>query len=280
MTLFDDREYLEQKKATERRRLVEFVQKRTEAAKLLETDSPPVEVSAPKKKRAQRKKTPEPQSDYDRSRREEYTKRMEADPLRREIKPPTLPAGIKFIDQSQFDPTRLSLIGRAASNQISWPWLIWGNVGCGKTYLAAEVFTKFSGLKRWYSYSDFCSHCTKLDNEGTLFLTAFNGSQREFSRDTWWNGHIGEASLVVIDDLGTGAPSPQRNEIVHSLLERRKGKPLIFTSNFSIDNNDRQNLHSVFDDRVLSRIMAGTWQNQLPGHDRRLRFDNPEFHDR
>lgn len=77
-----------------------------------------------------------------------------------------------------------------------------------------------------------------------------------------------DASLLILDDLGVRKPSEGMFHLLFDILELRKTKATVITSNKSLDE-----LCEIYTDgRIYSRIAAGTVM-QLTGTDRRLRED-------
>lgn len=93
---------------------------------------------------------------------------------------------------------------------------------------------------------------------------------RSNGSDQWseWERNIREkiadASLVVFDDVGLRDPSPAAYEAFYLMVESRKDKPTIYTSNL-----DASQLCATFDDRIASRLLCGT-RIRMRGDDRRL----------
>ncbi|MCR9197781.1 MAG: hypothetical protein NXI04_04015 [Planctomycetaceae bacterium] len=60
-------------------------------------------------------------------------------------------------------------------------------------------------------------------------------------------------SALFLDDLGIRKPSEAVYQTLFDLLEWRKGKPLIITTNKAISD-----LAKMYDDRIVDRLTAGT----------------------
>lgn len=235
----------------------------------------PVTPAPRSKKRAQPEKE---MSETDRLRRDEYWRKMRegtptavSAPAKADRKIP----GREFdIDLHKFTQARLSIIRDAVSGNMKWPMYIYGEVGRGKTFLAAAIYKEWAsnGPVLWMPYTQYCDRCDDLRLKRELCIT--DGFRNfEFSVETWWD-YIRAADLVVIDDLGVGEKGPWRNEWIFELLERRHRKPLIFTSNLHFDNLQgpmniaHSTIFEVFDGRVISRIREGR-PIHLQGHDMR-----------
>lgn len=212
------------------------------------------------------------QNESDRKRNEDYERRMargareegEA-PIELHTRKPQ--PGVFGIDDSQFNPTRRAVICDALTSKLKWPCCIWGEVGRGKTYLAAAIYMQWIGTAVWMTYTEFCRHAWKVTTDGELNLSDGDGRPLELSIETWWD-HVANAGVFVLDDVGVGEYRESRNEAVKELLDRRDGKPLILTSNLAPENMDRRSLYALFDDRVMSRIRKGR-RIELTGPDLR-----------
>lgn len=77
-----------------------------------------------------------------------------------------------------------------------------------------------------------------------------------------------EASLLVLDDLGIRKPSEGMFHLLFDVLEVRKSKPTIITSNKTLVELCEQ----YTDERIFSRLAAGTVM-QMTGTDRRINDD-------
>ena len=71
-------------------------------------------------------------------------------------------------------------------------------------------------------------------------------------------------SSIFLDDLGTMEPTRPMFNAFFDLLELRKADPRVIITS----NHDPNRIAELFDDRVRSRIMAGT-MIYLRGEDRR-----------
>lgn len=122
-----------------------------------------------------------------------------------------------------------------------------------------------------------------LDHAGGDYLTASGlcdlVAQAQQGRLEWYHeGHGGvlwpeklwaklaRAHLVVVDELGSrDRVSDHHYECVKRIIDERQGQPLALAS-----NHDIEALARLYDDRIASRIAAGTVLG-LDGDDRRLK---------
>lgn len=133
--------------------------------------------------------------------------------------------------------------------------LLHGNIGSGKSYLAACIANKL------------------IDNNNTCLMTNFNkiinrlSEKFEGRQDILDN--LMNYDLLIIDDLGAERNTEYVNEIMFAIIDARyrSGKPLIITTNLDLKemaentNLDRQ--------RIYSRIFEMCIPVEFKGSDRR-----------
>ena len=133
-----------------------------------------------------------------------------------------------------------------------FPIYVTGSVGTGKTGLAAVMY-RLSKRPIWRRADSFL-----LDLSMGRSDTTYRDELRKAS----------EASLLVLDDLGIRKPSEGMFHLLFDVLELRKTKPTIITSNKTID----ELADHYTDGRIYSRLAAGTVM-MLTGKDRRISDD-------
>lgn len=136
---------------------------------------------------------------------------------------------------------------KAAGQNKTLPIYIHGDTGRGKTCLAALLY-RTAETPLWRRCDDFLL---------TLATTR---------TDHAYNAEIAKAKFATclfLDDIGLRKPTEAMNQILFDLLEIRKGRPTVITSNHSPEH-----LAELYDDRITSRILAGTIIT-LQGSDRR-----------
>lgn len=194
---------------------------------------------------------------------------------------------IRDIDWNMFTQARIDLIQASIENRTKWPLYFFGEVGIGKTFLAAAIYEKWPiGQPLWMPYTQLCDRCERL-RDGRGFTISQGVQSRDITTFEQWWAYLATLKLVVIDDfgilddLGTADLSGDvlqsrryRNEWMISLLDIRSNQPLVLTSNLAIENslhnNRLKSIHEVFDRRLISRIRAGKVV-ELGGHDLRGR---------
>ena len=138
----------------------------------------------------------------------------------------------------------------AASNPSPrLPIYVTGSVGTGKTGLAAVMY-RLSRRPIWRRADSFL-----LDLSMGRSDTTYRDELRKAA----------DASLLVLDDLGIRKPSEGMFHLLFDVLELRKTKPTIITSNKTLDELSDQ----YTDGRIYSRLAAGTVMT-IGGDDRRI----------
>lgn len=98
---------------------------------------------------------------------------------------------------------------------------------------------------------------------GHVLVPEVDGLSYEIGDHGWWRVRCARRSLMVVDEIGTRVANDVRLEAMWQLLEARQGLPTVYTGNL-----DAKGLQSVYDERIVSRLAAGTWI-ELVGPDRR-----------
>jgi DNA replication protein DnaC len=133
-----------------------------------------------------------------------------------------------------------------------FPIYLTGDVGRGKTGLAAVLY-RIAKRPIWRRADSFLLDLSQGRGDDT-----YRSEIRKAA----------EASLLVLDDLGVRRPSEGMFHLLFDVLELRKTKPTVITSNKTLDE-----LCEVYTDgRIYSRLAAGTIMT-LIGEDRRIGDD-------
>jgi DNA replication protein DnaC len=181
--------------------------------------------------------------------------------------PPDLPDG----DASQLEPDLAQAMRLAWARRV-WPLYLHGPPGVGKTFAAAAVFRACAASvtdeaaprPRWWLWPSFCDALARVRTarEGQVEQYEASGRVTYLTEPAIWR-RVASASLIVIDDIGTRTANDLRMEAMWRVLECRQRRPTILTSNL-----DQAAIARVFDERILSRLFAGT-AIDLRGCDRR-----------
>jgi DNA replication protein DnaC len=166
---------------------------------------------------------------------------------------PNLPPGYGHANwESVPDAARLRGMLRRLNNlphdQSEWPLYMHGRPGTGKTCLAALIFAAYKRQPFWRRADELLIEigASRADGYGTL-KTKLNGSP-----------------CVFLDDLGVRPPTEAMTQALFDLMELRARRPLVIVSNHSPDA-----LAKIYDERIVSRITAGTTL-EIAGKDRRV----------
>lgn len=148
-----------------------------------------------------------------------------------------------------------------------WPLVIRGVPGVGKSCAMACVFRSWPRHALWRDCGQLLTRITscRTSKNGSVSVSVpGGGSYEEFEGSICrkWAG----ADLVCLDDVGVRTPSDAQREIFNHLIDLRREKPTILTTNLDYDQ-----FKNVFDERIFSRVFCGSVIN-VTGEDRR--FEN------
>jgi len=154
-----------------------------------------------------------------------------------------------------------------------YPLFVHGPTGTGKTCLSALLFRSCSAPPIWARADDLllslaCGRSSEARIQLELSTEAGDKETRRARKGLTYNDvmhRIAETRSLHLDDIGIREPTDTMRQIFFDLLEIRKGKPFVITSNHSPEQ-----LGELFrDDRILSRILFGTVIHMNHGGDRR-----------
>jgi DNA replication protein DnaC len=161
---------------------------------------------------------------------------------------------------AQIDPALRQTIRALVAGESPWPLFLCGAPGTGKTCAALCLLDHAGG--EYLTVSGLCSKLIQAQ-QGRLEWS------KEGRGGTLWPEHvwnqIGAAPLVVLDEMGCrDKVSDAHYEAVKQVIDDRYCKPLVVISNLALAE-----VSKVYDDRVFSRLAAGTVV-EVAGDDRRL----------
>lgn len=118
--------------------------------------------------------------------------------------------------------------------------LLWGNLGSGKTYMAAAIANALLEQEKKVLMTDFA----RISN-----ISKFDAEEYVKSLDSY--------SLLVIDDLGAEQDSEFALQNIGNVINRRwtSGKPLIVTTNLDLANLKNVNEQELMFARISDRIL-------------------------
>jgi DNA replication protein DnaC len=164
----------------------------------------------------------------------------------------------KCRELSGIDPALRECLRGLCHGDAPWPLYLWGPAGVGKT--CASLVALDYALAGLYWTVQTLAEDAVLAGKGQL---EYRSGRPVSSRALWAEAE--QTGLVVLDELGQRArASDWQYDCVKRLLDAREGLPLIAASNM-----DLSQVAQCYDDRVASRLAAGTVFH-LGGEDRRL----------
>lgn len=150
---------------------------------------------------------------------------------------------------------------RAAFRSKSFPILLWGPPGRGKSYAAALLYATVNGRASWVRAVELIRSIQTCRRDGSVVLP---GALYECGESSIWRSRVQSPDVLFVDDIGLRSPTDSQYEILFELFDRREGKPTIYTSNLSPNE-----IAKIYDDRIASRICRGT-RIEFSGVDRRM----------
>lgn len=142
--------------------------------------------------------------------------------------------------------------------ETDWPLTMLGGVGVGKTCAALCMLDAAQRGVNPIKY------VTAADLVSAITATRMGLPASETPAEIW--RHWKRCKLVVLDEIGARERvSDAHYEIVKQAIDYRQGKPAVFVSNLTLDR-----LAEVYDDRIASRLQAGTVLRMFDWQDRRL----------
>ena len=164
----------------------------------------------------------------------------------------------------QILPSLRLTIRKLVNGELPWPLLLHGPPGTGKTCAALCLLDHAGG--EYATLSGLCDHLIACQNGRVS--TYQNGQGRTIWPENVWKV-VESSTIVVTDEIGTGLrerPTPFQYDTLKKLLDLRFGFPAIFIANLNLEA-----LQRLYDDRIVSRLAAGTVV-LLDGPDRRLQY--------
>lgn len=158
-----------------------------------------------------------------------------------------LPKGYEFADWAQVrQAEQVRQMLRAVQREAVWPLYIYGNPGSGKTCIAALIYEAFTRRPMWSRADDFLLEYVDRGDGRKALQAKVDGTP-----------------CLFLDDLGVRPPTPPMLQAIFDVLEMRKGRPVVIVS-----NHDLRKLSEIYDERIVSRLSAGTVL-EIRGADRR-----------
>jgi DNA replication protein DnaC len=151
----------------------------------------------------------------------------------------------------------------ALNGKLPWPVVLCGPAGLGKTCAALA-------LCDWVERSEFfnlsqLARTVDAAREGRLEKKIEGTPGLTHTVASWWR-FVTTVPLFCLDEIGVRRPTDAQYEVLLNFLDARPAPrwPSVVMSNLSLSELSR-----VYDDRIISRLDAGTVLH-LQGPDRRL----------
>lgn len=141
--------------------------------------------------------------------------------------------------------------------------LLYGSVGTGKTFAAAEVANALIDK----GYSVLMTNFARIANTvGGMF----EGKQEYYD-------DLNSFSLLVIDDLAAERKTEYMQEIVYNVIDSRyrAGLPMIITTNLTAQ--ELKNPHDITNKRIFDRVMEKCLPVEVTGANRRHKKTTEKF---
>lgn len=159
-----------------------------------------------------------------------------------------LPEGYQYARWEYLQqPEKLLEALKAVFEDKRFPLYIHGSTGVGKSSIAALVYSKINRACMWRRADAFLIDVATQRADGWEAL-------QEKIRNT---------PCLFMDDLGLRPPTESMFHALFDIMELRAGKPFVICSNKTLSQ-----LAALYDDRIISRLSAGT-QLLIEGEDRR-----------
>jgi len=142
----------------------------------------------------------------------------------------------------------MNRLTKLSEEQSEWPLYIYGKPGTGKTCIAALIYGAYRRRPIWRRADEL------LIEIGTSRTDGYAALKEKLHR----------SPCVFMDDLGVRQPTEAMTQAMFDLMELRARKPLII-----ISNHTPGALSKIYDERIVSRITAGTTL-EIGGRDQRV----------
>lgn len=135
-----------------------------------------------------------------------------------------------------------------------FPVYLFGPTGVGKTCASGLVYQAWPLEAGWLECDETLRAVvgTRTDPETRIPWLRSDGHKGNTDLARFW-ALIDRCDLICIEDVGVRPATDPQREVMLEILNRRKGKATIITSNI-----EPNLLHKVYDGRIQSRVTEGT----------------------
>ena len=172
------------------------------------------------------------------------------------------PDGFEEVTREGICPKTRKAVEQAFRDK-RFPILLYGGAGTGKSCAMAWYYAFWNGPAKWHITGEYCEKIQRCRRYRSI-VEEYDGRSYDATEHSFLRTAKDPQRLVCIDDLGLRGSSDSVYEIVLNLIDCRKGKPTIITSNLNLDG-----IRQVYDERIASRLSAGALI-EVTGPDRRL----------
>ncbi len=149
-------------------------------------------------------------------------------------------------DRDQIAEPVRNAIRQCWAGKSAWPLVLTGCAGSGKTCASLCMVDHYGGM-HWVA-ERWVERIRDAKMGQATWSTGYPASELGIWQQ--WSG----AKLCVLDELGSRSKvSDHHYETVKRAIDERHGLPLVCVSNLDIPG-----LSTVYDDRIASRLSAGT----------------------
>lgn len=165
--------------------------------------------------------------------------------------------------RDRIPPALARALADCSGGRSPWPLYVSGGCGAGKTAGAMYLADRAIG-RTLYVEAGELSETLRLCKLGQLWAEGTH-DRRCVWPDEWWSAWSALA-LAIVDELGAKAETTDHGyETIKTAIDARKKRPLVLISNLGL-----RELARVFDDRIASRIAAGTLVDLAGAPDQRI----------
>jgi DNA replication protein DnaC len=131
----------------------------------------------------------------------------------------------------------LKRLNSLSHDESEWPLYIHGKPGTGKTCIAALIYGAYKRRPMWRRADEL------LIEIGTSRADGYAALKEKLQK----------SPCVFMDDLGVRQPTEAMTQAMFDLMELRARRAMVIVSNHTPDA-----LAKIYDERIVSRITAGT----------------------